>query len=117
LNSLDPDAGPLPIACPFCASVGERLVVTDDTVQCFECGAAGPECDKRGKGFVAPHASVEAWNRRPTPTAPAKRSRNISRVSYNWLLDFERDGKLALWPEVQSMARELLERRAEERGK
>lgn len=112
----EPLQAPQPAPCPFCGSVGSRLVVDPDYVQCVECGATGPECDKRGKGFVAPHASVAAWNHRKPPPPP-KRTANISRVSYSWLLDFQRDGKLALWPEVQSMARELIERRGEDAGR
>jgi hypothetical protein len=56
--------GLVPQPCPFCGSSGKRLVVDPDFVQCLECGASGPECDKRGRGFVPPAASVEAWNKR-----------------------------------------------------
>lgn len=45
------------------------------------------------------------------------RIRNVSRVTYDWLEKFQADGKLALWPEVQAMARELMERRREDLGK
>lgn len=54
-----------PAPCPFCGSAGPRLIVDPDFVSCVECGATGPECDKRGKGYVPPSASIEAWNRRP----------------------------------------------------
>ena len=105
-----------PAPCPFCGSAGSRLLVDPDYVQCVECGATGPECDPRGRGHVPPRKSVEAWNAR-RPPAKAPRTRNISRVTYQWLEQFEADGRLALWPEVQSMARELMARRREEMGK
>jgi hypothetical protein len=105
-----------PAPCPFCGSAGPRLVVDPDYVQCVECGATGPECDPRGRGHVPPRASVTAWNTRRPPAA-APRTRNISRVTYQWLEEFEKDGRLALWPEVQSMARELMARRREDMGK
>lgn len=53
--------------CPFCGSSGSRLLVDPDSVQCVECGASGPECDPRGRGFVPPRASVTAWNTRAPP--------------------------------------------------
>ena len=105
-----------PLPCPFCGSAGSRVLVDPDYVQCVECGATGPECDPRGLGHVPPRASVTAWNQRNRPAA-APRTRNISRVSFTWLEQFEADGRLALWPEVQAMARELLERRRQEIGK
>lgn len=66
MSSLAPLQLPelVPLPCPFCGSGGRRLIVDPDYVQCLECGATGPECDKRGRGFVPPAASVEAWNRR-----------------------------------------------------
>lgn len=103
-----------PSPCPFCGSAGSRLLVDPDYVQCVECGATGPECDPRGRGFVPPRASVEAWNarRRPLEAVP----RDISRIAFSWLEQFESNGRLALWPEVQAMARELLERRRQDLG-
>lgn len=57
----------IPLPCPFCGSTDKRLLVDADYVMCVECGATGPECDKRGRGFVPIGAAVEAWNRRRSP--------------------------------------------------